>query len=75
MNEISLAARIIELIHEHDGVRGVERATGIDAAYLIRLREGKKTNPGPDVLKKLGLEQVITYRRAAASIGKAGGEG
>ncbi len=65
MSVIVSAAR--SLVKRHGGLRAAARATGIDAAYLCRLRAGLKLNPGPTVLLKLGLER--TYRkRAGASV-------
>jgi hypothetical protein len=54
-------------IRTHKGVRAASRALGIDAAYLVRLRDGKKTNPGEDTLEKLGIERVTKYVRIQES--------
>jgi len=55
MNEIQSAVK--RLIKQHHGIRPAGRAVGIDPGYLVRLRDGDKLNPGPDVLQKLGLER------------------
>ena len=57
MTEIQEAAK--RLIEQHKGVQPASRATGIDAGYLVRLRDGEKRNPGPKVLKKLGLRNQL----------------
>jgi hypothetical protein len=56
----SAAARLIK---KHNGVRAAARATGLDAGYLVRLRDGLKINPGDDVLEKLGINRRVTYTR------------
>ena len=51
------------LIDQHGGVRAAARQVQIDAGYLVRLRDGIKTNPGPETLRKLGIKQRVIYSR------------
>jgi len=52
----------VEAICEHfGGVRAAGRALKINYAYLSRLKNGEKSNPTPRVLRKLGLQKVVTY--------------
>lgn len=61
MTEIQDAVE--RLIAKHGTLRAAARAVKFDPAYLCRLRYGKKRNPSPDVLKKLGLKRTITLER------------
>lgn len=56
-----LKSTVAALIEKHGGVRAAARATGIDAAYLCRLRDGEKTEPSEMTLKELGLKREVTY--------------
>jgi predicted transcriptional regulator len=38
---------------------------GIKPSYLCDLLKGRR-EPGPKVLKALGLERIVTYRRTAS---------
>ncbi len=60
---ISLGARVRELELQYKGIRAAARALSCDAAYLLRLRNGDKCNPGSDMLRKLGIKRVVTYVR------------
>lgn len=42
---------------------GVAREIGVSRSFLGRVLKGRKA-PGPRVLAWLGLEEVVTYRRA-----------
>lgn len=54
--------RVVEmLVEKHGGLRAAARATGIDPAYLLRLRAGDKTNPSFETLSKLGVRQMCWY--------------
>ena len=53
--------RIQELERVYGSLRSAAAALQIDPAYLLRLREGRKTNPSDAVLDKLGLKKVVTY--------------
>jgi len=55
-----IAQRIKELEEKHGGLSVVARVLGVDRAYLWRLKKGKKTNPSPKILKKLGLKRIVT---------------
>ena len=56
-----LARRIQALVSRHGSLRAAARVLEIDHAYLWRLQQGVKLEPGDDVLRKLGLRRVITY--------------
>jgi len=58
-----LGVRIRELEVQHGGLRAAARVLDCDAAYLLRLRDGEKRNPGAAMLRKLGLKKVVTYVR------------
>lgn len=60
---VGIYLRISELIARHGSLRAAARAVHIDHAYLSRLHTGAKRWPSKDVLRKLDLERVITYRR------------
>lgn len=60
---VTLKQRAEELVEQHGGVRRAARAIGLDAAYFIRLRDGGKKEPSAWVLRKMGLERVVSYRR------------
>lgn len=59
MPKSDLQKRIDELI-KAKGVRGAARAVGIDASYLLRMRDGKSCG-APETLKKLGLRAETRY--------------
>ena len=54
-----LRDRIIELERQHGSLRAAARVLQIDPAYLLRLRDGQKTNPGATVLRRLKLKKVV----------------
>ena len=56
-----LRERIIELEKRHGSLRAAARVLQIDPAYLLRLRDGEKTNPSATTLRKLGLKKGIVY--------------
>ena len=62
---IALSSRIIELESQYGGLRAAARALNCDAAYLLRLRDKKKSNPSATMLRKLGLKKVVTYVQTA----------
>lgn len=53
---------VADLIKLNDGVRNLSRKVGIDSGYLCRLKQGDKTNPSDEVLEKLNIQKVVTYR-------------
>jgi hypothetical protein len=61
MTRIQEAAE--RLIAKHNGLRAAARATGLDHAYLSRLRNGLKADPGENVLAILGLDRHVIYKR------------
>lgn len=58
---MTLKERIDNLVAQHGSLRAVARMTGIDVAYLSRLRSGEKVAPEKDKLCRLGLRKVVTY--------------
>lgn len=58
-----LRDRIIELEQKHGSLRAAARVLQIDPAYLLRLRDGEKTNPSAVTLRKLKLKKVTWYVR------------
>lgn len=60
---MELDKRIRELIAKHGTLRAVARHTGIDVGYLSRLERREKTEPSDEMLARLGLRRVVTYRR------------
>lgn len=62
---MTLAERICELSHQHGSLRAAARVVRIDHGYLWRLYKGTKKEPSAAVLRKLGLQRVVTYARAS----------
>jgi hypothetical protein len=63
----SLAGIVARRIKTHGGVRAASRALGVDAAYLVRLRDGGKERPSWDTLAKLlsrGADALVATCRA-----------
>ena len=58
---MKLSYCVNKLINRHGGLRICARAHDVDAAYLSRLWTGKKTNPSPVILKKLGIHKSVEY--------------
>jgi transcriptional regulator with XRE-family HTH domain len=58
MPKTDLQKQIDRLAKAHGGLRAAARAVGMDPAYLWRLRQGKKKNPTPKTLEKLGLRRT-----------------
>jgi len=56
-----LRERVAAFISVCGGVRKAARELNIDPGYLIRLRDGEKTNPSDDVAARLGLKKVVVY--------------
>lgn len=46
---------------QHGSLRALARVMGCSPPYICRLRNGVTKNPGPAVLRKLGLRRVVTY--------------
>jgi transcriptional regulator with XRE-family HTH domain len=63
MRDWSLVAnRCRELVAAHGGQRSAARALGLDVGYFSRLLNGTKQNPSDDVLNRLGMERMETFR-------------
>ena len=62
-DDVTLRDRIDEFAKVYGSLRAAGDAIGIDPAYLSRLRSGEKASPTKDMLTRLGLYRVVTYRR------------
>jgi hypothetical protein len=60
--------RIDALVAERGSMRALSQWLDIDLGYLSRLRNEKKTNPGPYTLAALGLQSVTRYYDIADDI-------
>ena len=60
---MTLAERIDELVAQHGSLRALARVMECSPPYICRLRAGVTKNPGPAVLRKLGLRRVVSYER------------
>jgi hypothetical protein len=58
---MTLAERIDELVAQHGSLRALARVMECSPPYICRLRAGVTANPGPAVLRKLGLRRVVSY--------------
>lgn len=68
---MTLADRIDELVAQHGSLRALARVMECSPPYICRLRSGVTKNPGPTVLRKLGLRRVVSYERLKAPINDA----
>lgn len=59
-----LQERVRDLVTEHGGLRGAARYIGCDVAYVSRMLDGTRPNPGAPYLEKLGLRKILTWERA-----------
>lgn len=59
---VSLSKHIARLAFQHGGLRALGRAIKVGAPHLSRIVYGK-ANASDAVLRKLGLERVVTYRK------------
>lgn len=50
-------------VRQHDSMRDAARAWKVSAAYLGDVLNGKR-EPGPKILKRLGMVKVVTVRYA-----------
>jgi len=60
---VSLSDRVIELEIQHGSLRDVAKAMKCNVSYLSRLKEGQEHSPGDNMLLKMGLKRVVTYKR------------
>jgi len=58
---MTLHDRIEQLVQQHGSLRALARVMECSPAYICRLRNGVTKNPGPAVLRKLGLRRVVSY--------------
>lgn len=64
---MTLAERIDELVTQHGSLRAMAQVMECSPSYICRLRAGVTANPGPAVLRKLGLRRVVVYEREPMS--------
>jgi hypothetical protein len=69
MNE--LTAAINRVIEKHGSLRKAAAVLQVDFAYLWRLQTGRKTNPGPELSRKLGIAKEVTFRKVNGRKAKA----
>ena len=62
------------LITQYGSVRKAGDALSIDHTYLYRIAAGEKEWPSDDVLLRMGLERVVTYRKHSPPGVKGGGD-
>jgi hypothetical protein len=62
MARITLRTRIVELSRRYGGLSAAAVAVRVDPGYMVRLRDGDKTNPSSITLRKLGLKSHGTTR-------------
>jgi len=63
-DQMSEIQKVIDrLVAQHGGLRKAGRAIGIKAPYLSRLWRGEQSNPGPSILRKLGLIRTVGYKQ------------
>ena len=58
---MTLQERIDQLVKQHGSLRALARVMECSPPYICRLRSGVTRNPGPAVLRKLGLRRVVSY--------------
>lgn len=56
-----LRDHIVALAKQHGSLRAAARVFQIDHSYLYSLSSGEKDDPSAEVLKKLGLRQIVSY--------------
>lgn len=49
-------------IRIYGGVRAMSRKLNISPGYISKMSRGYKSEPGEDILEKLGLVRVVEYR-------------
>ena len=59
--QVDLQSHVMRAAVARGGLRQLSRNLGIDVGYLSRLASGEKTEPGDEILAKLGLEKRVTY--------------
>ena len=57
-----LQERIAQLTKQHGSLRAAARVLGCSPSYLMRLRDGTKTNPSDALLRRLKLRRVVTVQ-------------
>jgi len=60
---MTLPERVAELIAQHGSLRAAAKVLECSPGYLSRLASGEKADPGPTLLRRMGLRQIVTYER------------
>lgn len=63
-----LMAHVEDLVEKYGSTREAAQALGVNHTYLCRLESGFKNNPSDEILRRLGLVRVVTYRKLAGKI-------
>ena len=58
--------QVVGVAQVQRGAAVAVRDLALDPGYLSRLRSGQMSDPGEDLLKRLGLKRVVTYQRTRA---------
>lgn len=73
MNE--LTAAIDRAIEKHGSLRKAAKVLEVDFAYLWRLQTGRKSNPGAELSRKLGIAREVSFRKVNGRRSKNGAAG
>lgn len=65
---MTLPEALQEIAKDYRSHREAAEVFGIDRAYWNRMLWGKKTNPSPEMLARMGLKEVRTYVRVPPTI-------
>lgn len=61
--EVTLQSRIAEFVALYGSLRAVARVLDVSPSYLSRLSNGLQVEPSKELLTKLGLKAITTYKR------------
>ena len=62
---MDIAQAVDDAVQRHGSLRAAARVLNVSAGYLCRLKQGKYGKPDEGLLRKLGVERVVTYRKRA----------
>lgn len=62
MSNTTLRLRVKHLIETHGGLSKAADKLHIEPSYLYRLGTGERKNPGPSILRRLGLTKEVIYK-------------
>lgn len=58
-----VAQRVNELVQQYGSLRAAAKALACTAGHLSRIRSGKCTEVGNELLKRMGVRRVVHYER------------